>query len=259
MILTPIFYTIQIRTEKQLNSRQAFCPNTGCPASGHCGKGNIRIHSRTDKRYLCTPCHKTFSATTGTPFYRLRQERDLFVMVVTLLGYGCPVQAIVAACHLHERAVAAWQTRAAAQAKQVHEHLVEHPKDLGEAQADELRVKLQGPSVWVATAIWTSARLFLGGEVSLRRDRWLITRLIKRVRRSALEKPLLLVTDGLSTYKRAISRVFREPVARLGRGRRRLQARRDLCYAQVIKRREQRCVVAVGRRIVQGAATLKDC
>jgi hypothetical protein len=123
-------------------------------------KGNLRIHSRADKRYLCTQCHKTFSATKGTPFYRLHQQHDLFVMVVTLLGYGCPVQAIVAACQLDERTVAAWQTRAAAQARQVHEHLVEHPKDLGEVQADELRVKLQGQIVWVATAIWTSGAIW---------------------------------------------------------------------------------------------------
>jgi hypothetical protein len=37
-----------------------------------------------------------------------------------------------------------------------------------------------------------------------------------------------------------------------------LQEWRDLCYAQVIKRREQRCVVAVERRIVQGAASLVE-
>ena len=43
-----------------------FCPNLACPARGHTGQGNIRIHSCKDKRFLCTECHKTFSATKGT-------------------------------------------------------------------------------------------------------------------------------------------------------------------------------------------------
>jgi transposase-like protein len=49
-----------------------FCPRLACPARGQTGQGNIGIHSRKDKRFLCTACHKTFSATKGTAFYRLR-------------------------------------------------------------------------------------------------------------------------------------------------------------------------------------------
>jgi len=49
-----------------------FCPNLACPARGQTGQGNIRPHSRKDKRFLCTACHKTFTATIGTAFYRLR-------------------------------------------------------------------------------------------------------------------------------------------------------------------------------------------
>jgi len=43
-----------------------FCPNLACPARGQAGEGNIRIHARTDKRFICTECHKTFSATKQT-------------------------------------------------------------------------------------------------------------------------------------------------------------------------------------------------
>ena len=31
-----------------------FCPNLACPARGQIGRGNIGIHSRKDKRFLCT-------------------------------------------------------------------------------------------------------------------------------------------------------------------------------------------------------------
>ena len=57
------------------------CPNPVCPARGHIRQGNIRLHSRQEKRFLCTPCRKTFAATQGTVFYRLRTStaggRDL--------------------------------------------------------------------------------------------------------------------------------------------------------------------------------------
>ena len=31
-----------------------FCPNLACPARGQTGQGNIGIHSRKDKRFICT-------------------------------------------------------------------------------------------------------------------------------------------------------------------------------------------------------------
>jgi len=50
----------------------AFCPNEHCHARGQIGQGNIGIHSRKEQRFICHECHKTFSATKGTVFYRLR-------------------------------------------------------------------------------------------------------------------------------------------------------------------------------------------
>src|SRR5437868_14998216 len=48
-----------------------FCPNRNCPARGQTSRGNIGVHSRKEQRFICHACHKTFSATTGTVFYRL--------------------------------------------------------------------------------------------------------------------------------------------------------------------------------------------
>ena len=85
-----------------------FCPNLTCPARGQVGKGNIGVHSRKERRYKCSACGKTFAGSKGTVFYRLRKAPDLVVIVVTLLAYGCPVQAIVKAFDLDERTVASW-------------------------------------------------------------------------------------------------------------------------------------------------------
>ena len=237
-----------------MDSQTTFCPNPSCPAKGHEGQGNIRIHSRRDQRYKCKECGQTFTQTKGTPFYRLRQQQAMVVQVVTLLAWGCPPQAIVAAFDLDQRTVADWQQRAAAQCQHVHEHLVRKPRELGEVQADELRVKRQGAIVWVALAMQTATRLWLGGVVSEQRDRWLITRLMQQVRRCALCLPLLLVTDGFAAYGTALQRVCRDKVERRGRGRRRLQVWAELCHAQVIKRYERRRVVAVERRVKDGDA-----
>ena len=91
-----------------------FCPNPDCPARGQVGQGNIRVHSQQERRYRCLTCGRTFAATTGTPFFRLKTATDLVTTVLTLLCYGCPLQAIVAAFGLDERTVAAWQARARA-------------------------------------------------------------------------------------------------------------------------------------------------
>ena len=189
-----------------------FCPNLACPARGQIGQGNIGIHSRKDKRFLCTACHKTFSATKGTVFYRLRTSAETVVIVVTLLAHGCPVQAIVAAFGFDERTVADWWARSGRQGQAVQEYLVEQPRDLGQVQADEIRVKKQGGIVWMALAMMVKTRLWLGGEVSEQRDMPLIRRLIERVRRCAARRPLLVCTDGLVSYIRAIRETFRDPV-----------------------------------------------
>ena len=44
---------------------------------------------------------------------------------MTLLAYGCPVQATVAAFDLDERTVARWQRKSGSQCRRVHEHLIE--------------------------------------------------------------------------------------------------------------------------------------
>ena len=96
-----------------MDPASVFCPNQACPcpARGQRGRSNIGIHSRHEQRFICKQCHKTFSATKGTVFYRLRTSVALVVIVVTLLAHGCPLQAIVATCRLDERTVAAWWAR----------------------------------------------------------------------------------------------------------------------------------------------------
>jgi transposase-like protein len=229
-----------------------FCPNENCPARGHIGKGNIGIHSRKEQRFICHACAKPFRAPQGTVFYRLRTSAETVVLIVTLLAHGCPVQALVAALGLDERTVADWWARSGRQSQVVHEYLVEQPRDLGQVQADELRVKQQGGLVWLAFAMMITTRVWLGGEVREQRALPLSRRRIERGRRWAARRPLLSCPDGLVSSIRAMRETFRDPIRTGQGGRPRLRPWRNVLSAQVVKRDERRRVVETERRLVAG-------
>jgi hypothetical protein len=212
----------------------------------------MHIHAPKEKRFLCTACHTTFSATTGTVVYRLRTAAETVGLVVTLLAHGCPVQAIVAALGFDERTVADWWARAGRQGQAIQAYVVEQPRDRGQVQADEIRVKKQGGIVWMALAMMVKTRVWLGGEGSEQRDLPLIRRLIARVRRCAARRPLLVCTDGLVSSIRAIRETLRDPVQTGKGGRPRLRPWRHVVIAHVVKRYERRRVVETERRRVAG-------
>jgi transposase-like protein len=127
-----------------MNPESVFCPTLSCPARGQRGRGNITIHSQKEKRYECQVCHKTFSATTGSIFYRLRTDPMTVMLVITLLTYGCPPQAIVVAFRFDERTIKGWWRRAGEHCQEVHEHVVgQSALGLEQVQADEIKVKTQ--------------------------------------------------------------------------------------------------------------------
>lgn len=238
-----------------MDPQSQFCHNPDCPARGQVGQGNIEVHSQKEERYRCEICRRTFVATKGTPFYRLRTAMDVVTIVLTLLSHGCPSQAIVATFGLDERTVTDWQARAGQHCQQFHEHLVQKGQvDLQHVQADELWVKLVGFRVWMAMAIAVPCRLWLGGIISPHRDLALITSLAQMVRACAKSLAILVCVDGLVSYVTAFRRVFRNPTPTGRRGRPRLVLAKGLLLGQVIKRYVKRRVVSVEQRVVQGTA-----
>jgi hypothetical protein len=238
-----------------MNPQEQFCPNEACADRGKIGSGNIVSHSQKEKRCKCTTCGKTFSITKGTAVYGLKKEASLFMTVITLLAFGCPVQAIVMAFGLDERTVRAWLLKAGSQSQRVHEQVIGHSQlDLEQVQADEIKVKTQRGTIWMALALMVSTRLWLGGVISPRRDTALISELVDQIRAVALCRPLLLAVDGLSSYVDAFRKAFRTPLHLGQRGRPRLIAWDTIYIVQVIKRRTSDGLT-IQRRIVQGCET----
>lgn len=187
-------------------------------------------------------------------FEGLRKPTELIVIVVTLLAYGCPLQAIVHAYGLDERTVARRLDRAGEHCEEVHQAIVvQRQLDLQHVQADEVRAKGRGMVVWMAMALMVSTRLWLGGVVSVRRDRTLADRLLLLVRACAQPlRPLLVCTDGWAPYPGSILRAFREKVKGRGKGRPRLEVWPELVIGRVVKHTKAKHVVKVSHDLVRG-------
>lgn len=229
---------------------EVVCPNSACDASGRIG-----IHSSKERRYICHACGKTFAATTGTPLYALKTSLHVVVVVMTLLAYGCPIPAIVAAFGIDERTVADWLRKSGAHAKALQEQVVCAGKvDLGQVQGDELYVKHQRGVVWMAMAMSVFSRLWLWGAVGPSRDAGLIAQVVGQVRAAAVPgKPILWALDGWRAWRTAVLSVFRDPKPSGKPGRIPLVVWDDLHIVQVVKQYAKGCVVGVQRRLAFGS------
>jgi transposase-like protein len=239
-----------------LNPKLVACPFAECGAADRIG-----IHSEPERRYKCHACGRTFAASRGTPLYDLKYPVWVVALVLTLLAYGCAVPAIVAAFYLDERTVAEWQRRAGQHGEQIQDRLVCYGQvELGQVQADELCVKTQRGTVWVATAMSVFARLFLWGEVGRARSKTLIERVMAQVRAAAgaLPQAVLFAVDGFAAYPKAILKHFYTRLLTGQRGRPAHQVWPDLHIVQVVKSRAGRKLTDIQRRVAHGCRARVD-
>ena len=91
------------QSEKQTNARHLFCLNPACSARGKQGESNLVKYGSKRPRYQCKVCGKVFSAKAGTMYEGLRSPEWLITVVMALMAFGCPLQAIVQAFGLDDQ------------------------------------------------------------------------------------------------------------------------------------------------------------
>ena len=97
---------------------------------------------------------------------------------------------IVAGFGFDRRTVKQWWQRAGRHCEAFHQQFVATAQlDLQHAQADEIKVKMWGRSLWMGLSMMVSTRLWLGGVVSLNRDKAMIDKLVATMRQVALCRP----------------------------------------------------------------------
>jgi hypothetical protein len=140
----------------------------------------------------------------------LKKAPELFALVVTLLAYGCPVQAIVMAYALDERTVWAWLRRAGAQCQRVHVGVVPAAGlALEQIQADELKVHTYWGTLWLGLVMMVRTRFWLGGAVAPRRNQSLLQQVFGWAQRFGSPGCVLVAVDGLNLYLQVIPTLFR--------------------------------------------------
>ena len=236
-----------------MNLQDVFCPNMACRDKHEVGKGNIVAHSQKRQRCKGRSCGHTFSYRRGTMFYGLRHPEQQIMWVVGLVAWGCPVAAIVAVFEIDERTVAEWMHRAGRYAEVFHHQHIQR-LDLQPVQVDEIRLKMQRKTVWIAMAMSGGSRLWLGAVCQVKRDKKLARHIITCVYNWAQHAPLVIAFDGWSAYPKACYPVFREPALTGRAGGVRKQPWSCLSLIQLVKYQSQQW--AMQRWVLSGSCSM---
>jgi transposase-like protein len=111
-----------------------FCPNEVCLDYGKRQSGqvqNLEKYGKTRKgvqRYRCQTCGKTFTATTGTIFFRKRTAEHEILETLALLAEGSRISSLSRAKGFKEDTILAWLREAAQQAEQIEAVLLKEFK-----------------------------------------------------------------------------------------------------------------------------------
>jgi transposase-like protein len=116
---------------KQFAQAGDFCPNEGCPDYGRRAPDQSASHlrkfgktKRGVQRYQCKTCGQTFTATSGTLFYRKRTAEKEILETLALLAEGSRISRLARAKGFKADTILAWLREAAHHAEQLEAELL---------------------------------------------------------------------------------------------------------------------------------------
>ena len=124
-----------------VDTRFHFCPNTDCPYYSWLDKANIIANgfpnASTTRQFKCKACHRFFSETQGTPFYRLQTPTETIALALKVLAEGLDLQATARVFEVKVCTTHRWLERASQHMDTVSAYLI-HGLDVSQVQLDEM-------------------------------------------------------------------------------------------------------------------------
>lgn len=260
------------------------CPNPDCTHYRLMHRGNISAIAtyltQSGKRRLfrCSKCEDGFSETCDTVFFDLRTPEDKVMMALKMLLVKVGLSDIGFVLGVTEETVLEWLRRAAQKAHEINAHLL---RDLPvtQVQLDEMwsfirrkHAQQAGPDgesregsadgrQWVWISFAPEFRLILAAFVGPRTFASALS-LIRMTAAAVLGVPCFF-SDGFSCYLSALLEVYHTlktfpRTGKPGRPKQPLQEPHpDLVYGQVIKKKRQGRLQALGYRVCCGAERLE--
>lgn len=251
-----------------------YCRNPQCRRYGRMGSAahlGFRGWHRGAPRFRCERCGALVSARTGTAYAGIRTDEATYRWGATALAEGLAIRATGRLLNIDKDTVCSWLPRLSTHCQGVMNyffrdlHLKEcqldelwtfvYKKEDHLAPVDQLHQMYGDTWVWIAfSPVCKLVPAWVVGKRTLQDARRLIFRL-----QSATDDHLPFFTsDDLPHYADALLDVYgvwETPPRRPGPGRPPLPRKRpppDLCYAVVVKERENRRIVNVTTRLVYG-------
>ena len=251
-----------------------YCRNGDCPSYGIAGHGaRLKFHDwhNDTLRFRCVQCDHLISARVGTAYAGLRTPESVYQSGARHLAEGTSIRATGRLLNVDKDTVCHWLPRLSAHCNRVMSYFF-RDLHLSECQLDELwtfiykkenhltpldeLLGIYGDAwVWIAfSPVCKLVPAWVVGKRTLANARQLVFRL-----KSATDGHIPFFTsDELPHYADALLEAYGTwytPPRRGTRGRKPLPRKTpppDLCYAVVVKERENGRVVNVTTRIVYG-------
>ncbi len=192
------------------------CPNPTCSTPAQDAKSAVTKHSflmtksGQRRRYACASCGKTFAATTGTAYERMRKSKSDFDRATQMQSEGMTKAAIARVLRVSPSTITRWLAKAGDHAAEFHKKNARLPEAI-EVQLDELSCKGTGEAknAWAYSGVEVWSRFWATLKVGRRTlgNTYIFARQLRAVLIGE-SKDFLVTSDCFKYYEPVMRSVF---------------------------------------------------